>query len=84
MYLDTFKDINRYKPLEQKICLLVHTMELVGNKRVNACDAFWRGNDEEHEYYVNEEKAMEERVSWLMDEILREIKNSRHLLAKRR
>lgn len=81
MQLDTFKNIYRYKPLEQKICLLVHTMELVGNNRVRACDASWWHNIESECYYRSEEQAMEDRVSWLMNEIMREIKNNKHMIA---
>ena len=84
MYLESFKKIHRYDPIEQKICLLVHTMELVGNNRVSACDATWWHNDEMHKYYVSEEFAMEDRVSWLMDEIFREVKNLKHIKAKKR
>ena len=81
MYLADFKDIYRYKSLPEKIDLLIEQMELVGANRSYAVQADMRHNRDDYEYYTSEKHHMEDRAAWLRDEILREIRNNRRMIA---
>lgn len=69
MTFDEFVGIHKDDSLKEKLALLVDTMELVGNARVNRQDAVFRQNDYDAEYYQREYDAMEERTKWIYQEL---------------
>ena len=84
MYLEDFKHIFRHKSLVDKIDLLIEQMELVGANRSYAVQADMRHNRDDYEYFTSEKHHMEDRAAWLRDEILREIKNDKRMIANYR
>ena len=71
MTFESFVDIHKGDTPKEKLVLLVDTMELLGNKRVDRTDARWRRNDDDAEYYSRECQHMIRRAKWLRSELER-------------
>ena len=78
MTTESFKAIYRYKTLPEKINLLCNQIEIKGTNDVYITDA---QNKAEKAFYYNENKHIRERIEWLYNDIMREVKNNRRMIA---
>ena len=74
MYLDTFKEIYKDKPLEEKLILFYDNIRNMDRNEQRSYECMINGSKENEEYYRKEAEAMKERVDWLYEIILKEIK----------
>lgn len=82
MNLTEFKRLNKDRPQQEKLMLLVNAMQDKSTNMVSYTEAEWLGIGNMKHYYARKILDLNARINWLYNDILAHMKSNEELCSK--